>query len=217
MEKNNTTRCDATQGVDSPQVTQTKEQKIGKFYSFTDVTTLSKSSFNELKATLAKGFEVYVPVAYDELTPYYEGIEEAFRKHVYSKGVEDFQYLPTQLIATKGGWVVKDREENIVDEWETGNNLRLVSTQINLFGHLEKCEYETRENVENATCPKDIIRHNNFILMYELDGYYVFSTPTDTDIYYSDDGFNCSQEFMVALAVKKEAWEGYIETLNNKK
>lgn len=215
MEKNNTTRCDTTQGVDSPQATQTKEQKMGEFYSFTDLTTIYKQSFNELKATLAKGSEVFAGL--DRLESCYEGIEEAFRKHVYSEGVDVFQYLPTQLIATKGGWVVKDREENIVDEWNTGNNIRLVSTQINLFDHLEKCEYETLENIENAICPNDIIRHNNFILMYELDGYYVFSTPTETDIYFRDDGLHCSQEFMVALAVKKEAWEGYIETLNNKK
>lgn len=215
MEKNNTTRCDATQGADSPQVTQTKEQKKGEFYRFTDLTTIYKQSFNELKAALAKGFEVYVGLR--EITPYYEGLEQAFRKHVYRKGIGVFQYLPTQLIEAKGRWVVEDREGNIVDKWDVGNNIRLVSTQINLFSNLEKCEYETRENIENATSPKDIISRNNFILMYELDGYYVFCTPSDTDIYVDDDGFNCSQEFMFAMAVKKEAWEGYIETLNNEK
>lgn len=170
----------------------------GESYGFTDMTFCCESEYDKLKTMLAKGFDVYT--GHEELKPNYNGIEQAFKEYVYGGGIKAFLHLPTQLITTEGFWTSHDKDNNVTKSWGFSKNTKLISKQGNLFVNLEKCE------------------PYHFILMCELDDYYIFSCPISFgyDSYVDDDGvLNHNEDYCAVMAVKKNTWDGYVETLYN--
>lgn len=125
-------------------------------------------------------------------------LDRLFKENVCDYSVERFHYLPTKLLSVDYEWEFHNREDELVEVKPMGTNLVAVCLQWSIF-HGDSIRYSSAFN------------WSPIILMREFNGYYVFSTNSDSDVSYEGEDYELKEtsfEYMDVLAVKKEVWDG---------
>lgn len=199
----NEQRRDATQGVDSALVGATTKDNGGNKETKCFHFTLVDFQWKDSRKILEKGATLYYDIEYDKASSS-DGsdLEVQFRKHVYKPGIERFQYLPTQLEFLAGAIRFQDRSGKLTGVSFLGRNLRFVSTQMGLFDGNETCNWG--------------FDGDNVLMVREYMGYYIFSAwDGNYDEWHDDDNvWHWDLWYAPVLAVKKEFYDGYLNSLN---